>query len=63
MEATTPTGSRRIMLVWPGRYSPLADPLVSQTARQPASNPSAWDTTAEPSAAACAVKPLISTAR
>jgi hypothetical protein len=27
MEATTPMGSRRIMEVWPGRYSPAERPL------------------------------------
>jgi hypothetical protein len=32
MEPTTPIGSRRIIEVWPGRYSPAACPGMVRTA-------------------------------
>src|ERR1041384_4374674 len=41
MEATTPTGSRRIMLVKPGRYSPDTAPLMLRQAPAKKRNTSA----------------------
>jgi hypothetical protein len=32
MEATGPTGSRRIIEVWPSTYSPAAEPVMVRTA-------------------------------
>src|SRR5215510_7515669 len=41
MEATTPMGSRRIMLVKPGRYSPAIEPVIARHAPAKKRNTSA----------------------
>lgn len=50
--ATTPTGSRRIIEVWPGRYSPAAEPCITRQAPAKKRNTSATAGSSSFSAAA-----------
>src|SRR5512137_1727246 len=52
MEATTPIGSRRIMLVKPARYSPATAPVIVRHAPAKNRNTSAIAGISSPSAAA-----------